>query len=189
MPRPRQFDPEAVLDAAQRAFQTRGYEATSVQHLVEATGLSRSSLYGAFGDKHALFLAVLDRYAAAGREATEAACCGSSPTEAIRAVLAQSAAPGEVPGCLMVAAATERAALDPATAARAAAARRALDARFEALVRDAQAAGEVDAARDPAAVAAMLTGTVFGLRVLQTTGAGPDALAAVVEQAVAGLAG
>ncbi|MEM0964440.1 MAG: helix-turn-helix domain-containing protein, partial [Bacteroidota bacterium] len=140
MPRPRQYDPDAVLDAAQRAFQARGYEATSVQDLVEATGLSRSSLYHAFGDKHALFLAVLDRYAAAGDEAAEAACCGASPLAAIEAVLTQSAASDR---CLMVNAAAERGGRDPETAARADAARQALDRRFELLVRQAQADGDV----------------------------------------------
>ena len=175
------------LDVAQRVFQTRGYEGTSVQDLVEATGLSRSSLYGAFGDKHGLFLAALDRYAAAGRAATETACCGPSPLAAIRAVLDQSARVGEQPGCLMVNAAAECAARDPETATRADAARRALDARFETLVRDAQAAGEVGRQRDAAALARLLTGVVFGLRTLQTAGADQATLEAVVDEAVAGL--
>ncbi len=43
-------------------FWTRGYEATSLQHLVQKTGASRQSIYSDFGGKHELFLAVLDRY-------------------------------------------------------------------------------------------------------------------------------
>lgn len=43
-------------------FWTRGYEATSVQDLLDATGLSRASLYGAFGDKEQFFGRVLDHY-------------------------------------------------------------------------------------------------------------------------------
>lgn len=186
MARPRQYDPDSVLDAAQRVFHEHGYEAASVQDLVDATGLSRSSLYGAFGDKHGLFLAVLDRYVDAGREATDAACCGTSPIGAIRAVLEQSARPEG--GCLMINAAAECGARDPETAERAASARRALDARFETLVRQAKAEGQIGARRSDTALAQFLTGAVFGLRALQTSGADAAALAAVVDGALAGLA-
>jgi TetR/AcrR family transcriptional repressor of nem operon len=44
------------------AFWTRGYEATSIDDLVEATGIGRGSLYGTFGDKRQLFLTAFDRY-------------------------------------------------------------------------------------------------------------------------------
>ncbi len=44
-------------------FWRQGYGATSVQDLVEATGVQRGSLYGAFGDKHGLLLEALDAYA------------------------------------------------------------------------------------------------------------------------------
>lgn len=62
MPRPREFDMDQVLDAATAAFWTHGYEATSLQDLTEATGLQKGSIYKAFGDKHSLFLTVLERY-------------------------------------------------------------------------------------------------------------------------------
>lgn len=62
MARPREFDYDEVLDAAMRAFWARGYEATSVQDLMDATGLQKGSLYKAFGDKHSLFISALDAY-------------------------------------------------------------------------------------------------------------------------------
>jgi TetR/AcrR family transcriptional repressor of nem operon len=62
MPRPKQFDPEQVLDQAMRVFWARGYEATSISDLVEALGINRFSLYESFGDKRGLFLAALERY-------------------------------------------------------------------------------------------------------------------------------
>ena len=58
----KQFDRYEVLDRAMAAFWTRGYEATSIDDLVEATGINRGSLYGTFGDKRRLFLMALDRY-------------------------------------------------------------------------------------------------------------------------------
>ena len=60
--RPREFDTEHVLDVAMRLFWVKGYEGTSMSDLVTATGLSRASLYAAFGDKESLFLTVLARY-------------------------------------------------------------------------------------------------------------------------------
>src|SRR4051812_48270460 len=62
MARPKEFDPEAVIDEALETFWERGYSATSVNDLLEEMGLNRGSLYGTFGDKKQLFLAVLDKY-------------------------------------------------------------------------------------------------------------------------------
>ena len=62
MPRPKEFDPEQALDKAMRLFWRKGYEATSVQDLVDAMGINRFSLYDTFGDKHQLYLAALRRY-------------------------------------------------------------------------------------------------------------------------------
>jgi AcrR family transcriptional regulator len=50
-----------VLGAATERFRTRGYAGTSLDDLVDATGLQRPSLYAAFGDKRALYLATLER--------------------------------------------------------------------------------------------------------------------------------
>lgn len=63
MPRPREFEPDAVLNAAMLRFWERGYRATSIEDLVTATGVKPGSLYSAFpGGKHALFLKSLERY-------------------------------------------------------------------------------------------------------------------------------
>jgi AcrR family transcriptional regulator len=60
--RPRAFDTDAALDAAILVFWDLGYDAASVDALTTAMGLSKPSLYAAFGDKTALFLAALARY-------------------------------------------------------------------------------------------------------------------------------
>lgn len=69
MVRPREFDEAAVLDQAMQVFWSRGYDGTSLDDLCDATGLSRSSLYAAFGDKRAVYQRVLRLYeeGAAGR--------------------------------------------------------------------------------------------------------------------------
>ena len=62
--RPREYDPEEALDAAMGVFWARGYAATSLTDLSEATGMNRPSLYAAFGDKRSVFLRALHRYSA-----------------------------------------------------------------------------------------------------------------------------
>jgi TetR/AcrR family transcriptional repressor of nem operon len=62
MPRPRQFDPEALLEAAMLIFWEKGYAATSIRDIVEKTNVNQFGIYSIYGDKHGLFLAVLDRY-------------------------------------------------------------------------------------------------------------------------------
>ena len=58
----KQFDRNEALGRAMAAFWSRGCEATSIDDLVQATGIGRGSLYGTFGDKRQLFLAALDHY-------------------------------------------------------------------------------------------------------------------------------
>lgn len=62
MARPRAFDEEEVLQKAMMVFWQKGYEATSLPDLLEATGLARGSLYKAFKSKRGLFLRVLEDY-------------------------------------------------------------------------------------------------------------------------------
>src|SRR5262249_17102093 len=60
--RPRAYDPETALQTAIEAFWQAGYSGTSLDDLSAATGMNRPSLYGAFGDKRALYLKALDHY-------------------------------------------------------------------------------------------------------------------------------
>jgi TetR/AcrR family transcriptional repressor of nem operon len=62
MARTKVFDEHLVLDKAMRLFWEKGYNATSAQDLVDILGISRSSLYDTYGDKHSLFVKALKRY-------------------------------------------------------------------------------------------------------------------------------
>ena len=62
MPRPRTYSRDAVIEAATYSFWENGYEGTALSDLERRTGLNRSSLYQAFGNKHDLFVEGLDRY-------------------------------------------------------------------------------------------------------------------------------
>ena len=60
--RPRAFDPERALDQAMDVFRKSGLAAVSLDDISAATGMNRPSLYGAFGDKRALYLETYRRY-------------------------------------------------------------------------------------------------------------------------------
>ncbi|MEM8832090.1 MAG: TetR/AcrR family transcriptional regulator [Cyanobacteria bacterium P01_G01_bin.19] len=62
MPGVKQFDRAEVLAKAMEVFWRKGYEATSIQDLLDAMGIGRGSLYSTFGDKEQLFLAVWEFY-------------------------------------------------------------------------------------------------------------------------------
>lgn len=102
--RPREFDEEQALEAAMDVFWKKGYEATSLADLCEATRLHKGSLYQAFGDKHALFMKALRHYA--DREFRETAAVAfqhDSPLESIRSVVravCNDSMQGK--GCLMI---------------------------------------------------------------------------------------
>lgn len=62
MARPKAFNPDEALEKAMHVFWHKGYEATSMEDLLPAMNISRSSFYDTFGDKRQLFLQALDRY-------------------------------------------------------------------------------------------------------------------------------
>jgi AcrR family transcriptional regulator len=61
--RPRSFDERAALEKAVRVFWTKGYDAVTIDDLVEGMGVVRPSLYAVFGDKATLFMRCLEAYA------------------------------------------------------------------------------------------------------------------------------
>lgn len=103
----KQFDEAAALDRAMRVFWQRGYADASLDALGTATGLGRGSLYGAFGNKDALFRRCLDRYSSLyGARYEEALAAHSGdPVGAVEAffeaVLSRIADPRVPDGCLI----------------------------------------------------------------------------------------
>jgi TetR/AcrR family transcriptional repressor of nem operon len=69
MPKERSFTEDAVLQKAMELFWNKGYNGTSMDELTKATGLSRSSMYNSFGDKHALFMKSIRFYQAQQQKA------------------------------------------------------------------------------------------------------------------------
>ena len=74
--RPRAYDPQVAIARAAETFWKAGYAGTSLDDLVEATGMNRPSLYAAFGDKRDLYLKTLEHYREEGRALARHALAG-----------------------------------------------------------------------------------------------------------------
>ena len=102
--RPKEFDEADVLQQAMEVFWAHGYEATSVQDLLDAMGINRASMYDTFGDKHALFMAAFEHYGRTVTRGVEEVLDGpGSPLANIRKVLTRMAGDvvgGRSRGCL-----------------------------------------------------------------------------------------
>lgn len=186
MARPKAFREDEVLDRAMRLFWQQGYEATSIQALVEQTGVNRASLYGAFGDKHGLFLAAVDRYLATVSAERQAILDRpGSARAALEAyfedLIAFSLGSGRRLGCLITNAAIELAPRDRQTEERLRESLSRVEDAFYRLLRRAQSQGELAAERDARALARFFTGLVQGLRVVARLDPQEDRLRDIVE--------
>jgi TetR/AcrR family transcriptional repressor of nem operon len=170
MARPREFDPDQALERATQAFWARGFEHTTLDELCAATGLNRSSLYAAFGDKRALYLRALERYEAGSVARIAAAFEAGPPRESLRRFLdglidSIVAGPGRR-GCFIGNCAAEMARLDRGAAARVRASLAHIEAAFREGLNKARARGELAPGADTTALARFLTAGVQGLRLV-----------------------
>lgn len=188
MPRPREFDEQDAVARATELFHRRGYHATSTRDLGEALALNPSSLYRAFGDKHALFLRALDHYQECESARCAAALAGDRPVrEVLRDWLHAAADPAGPPGCFVVNTAVELGTDDRHAAERVRAAFDGTTAALAGLLRRGVADGELPADLDPDGAADLLFTTAAGLRVRHRAGHDVRRLRALADQALRAL--
>ena len=188
--RPRAYDPEVALGSALAAFWDGGYAATSLDDLSAATGMNRPSLYAAFGDKHALYSAALERYRAMGRDAVRAAITGDKPLrEFLRGVYDGALAlyfsgRGEARGCFLIGTALTEAVRDPALRDALADSLREIDQAVAARFRSAAAHGELPARAKPASLAKLAVAVLYFLAIRSRAGESRASLKAMAEDAL-----
>ncbi len=167
--RPPAFDRAEALTAATRLFWERGYEATSVSDLTEATGMRPGSLYAAFGDKRSLFEEVVRQYGRSPVGAFAAVALEEEPTAhgAFARILREAAAvytdPSHPAGCLVISAATNVSPQDAGVQAHLRELRTGNLRVFEARLRRAQEDGELAPEADPKALAGFLATVIQGM--------------------------
>jgi TetR/AcrR family transcriptional regulator, transcriptional repressor for nem operon len=179
-----QFDPENALETAMVLFWRKGYEATSLQDLLKATGLSKSSLYQTFGNKHSLFESSLERYrrdiVAEMRLMLDSANSGRVFIERIFTDVADETK-GKYArrGCLVMNTASEFAQSDPAIARLVKQATKAFTDVFEAAVIRAQKEGDISTRIESRTLAKYLVSSMSGLKTMVKAGATPAEINAI----------
>lgn len=193
MARPVGFDREEVLERATEVFWQRGYCATSVSELVTATRLQPGSLYAAFESKQGLFLAVLDHYAHQTLARLRRCLANADdPLQGIGAFfngLASDRADSRRRGCLLVNSVLEVGRTDAQVQARVNEHLGDIESAVLAALQRARADGLLAKDRSPAVLAKYLMTTIWGLRVLGSTGASAHDARQVVAEALSVLHG
>ena len=186
--RPREFCVDHALTKALEVFWSKGYEGASLTDLTEAMGITRPSLYAAFGNKEALFRKALDLY-----EQEKMAYVGRALGEPSARRVAETMLRGAVEtacncdgahGCLRV---ISSVACGPAAQSihdevieRSNQGKRALVARFE----QARAEGDLPSSVDPEGLTRVLVSFLQGISVQANQGATREELDGLVETAL-----
>ncbi len=192
MARPRCFDEHQALHSALEVFWAKGYNAASMTDLLDATQLSKSSLYARFGSKQALVVEAMRCYA-------EQLMCGplaalgrpeagrAEIEEALRATVAVARTEAGQRGCFINNCLTEIAPHDAEVMAAAAAAIEQLEAALLAAVRRGQQQGAITAGEPPEALARFLVNTLSGLNLAAKSRPGAERLDDIVRVALRAL--
>lgn len=170
MARTKDFDETAVLTKAMNLFWRKGYNSTSMQDLVDELGISRSSLYDTYGDKHALFMRSLEYYreSASGKMCTAVGQC-SSAKDTIRKLLdfttRELLQDEQHRGCFLMNAAVEVAPHDPEVSTMICQNDEVIENAFYEAIKTGQQNGEIAANKDAKALARFIFNNVKGMRV------------------------
>lgn len=185
MGRPRQFDADRVLWEAVKVFWRLGYNATTVQDLVDAMGIERGSLYRTFGDKQALFRRAVEHYSA---YQTARLLRGADPMATLRAWFANNlddARDRSLPnGCLVINSAVEMPALPPPLQRLVGRHIDQLRRFFRRCVEAGQAARKVPRSVKPEEKAESLLAAIIGINVMSRAGASHTQLRRIAREAL-----
>jgi AcrR family transcriptional regulator len=186
--RPREFDLDEALAAALRVFWTKGYEAASLTDLTEAMGITKPSLYAAFGNKEALFSKALDLYEreklAYIGEALQAPTSRGVAERLLRGSLKMQTSDCEPKGCMRVISSVscpEEPSIRADLMARRQSSQRAICERMER----AKAEGDLPPDTDTDGLCAYLGAILQGMSVQASSGAPKAQLEALVETSLA----
>ena len=181
MARPREFEPTDALNKAMHLFWQKGYQDTSMEDLVQATGVSRYGFYNEFGDKHDLFLKAVEHYANTAINMAlsplETAVASLPEIHAYFHSLSQAVEEGnEANGCLIGNTTMELAQLDDALAHLVDTHYTRMNAAFRNALQNAVHQGQLTPDADVAGYADFLVGVANGYLVCIRTNMAPEAI-------------
>lgn len=191
MARPIEFDKQKVLNKAMEVFWRRGFEATSLRDLEEATALHRGSLYAAFGSKRDLFFQALSAYEQEFSKIQKILDEAPSALEGIEnhmiRVMEESLQDNIGYGCFMGNTALELTAHDREIVDRVRQMFQQVESIFSNALLRAQKNGELSESQDPTCLAHFIVSTLSGLRLTAQTRPGREALENIVNTAMKAL--
>lgn len=190
--RPIEFDPDQVIASATAAFWSKGYEATSLKDLLDATGLSKSSLYHSFGGKQQLFgrciAAYTDRMVA---QLLVRLGGSSSAMQFIHTLLTEIGSEGARDrrpiGCLVMNTASEFGQREPVFVQWVGSSIARVRAVMLRAIEQSQRAGEISRSRSAATLADYLMSSIAGLRTMVKAGTPTKTVLGVVDLIVSTL--
>ena len=187
--RPREFDTDVALAAALRVFWTKGYEGTSLSDLTDAMGVTRPSLYAAFGNKESLFKHALDLYeeekmAYVGKALEAKTARGVAQSILCGAI--ENVTSGDARGCMGVISSVACQSVEESIRddinRRSESSHNALVARMQKGIDD----GDFNAPTDAEAITRYLKAVLQGMSVQAQAGATADELRQIAEATLAG---
>ena len=192
MARTSTFNPSEALSKAVDLFAAKGYSETSMEDIVQATGVSRYGLYGTFGNKRELFEKALDKYAdGMGKQEFLRLLEPGASLADIRRIfenrVADMFAHEESKGCLFIHTTMELAPQDKDLRGVLMKFMKRMSKLFTVGLEAAKENGEIRADLDTDAAGEMLTSTMFGLAVLGRTGFSRESLDSIVDSTIAAL--
>ena len=189
MARTKEFDRDDVVNKAINVFWSKGFEATSIQDLVDAMGINRGSIYDTFGDKAGLFEVAISHYQidAPSQRLLINADTGN-PREEIEgffnALLNRSDCPEGRRGCLMTNSITELANRDEKMAAHFKAGVKRLEDALHSLIKRGQETGDIAPWREARPLARSLLAFAQGLTVVSKVNPGKETLSDIAATAL-----
>jgi TetR/AcrR family transcriptional repressor of nem operon len=190
MPWEKKFDVGQVQQKAMEVFWIRGYDATSIQDLLDSAGINRASFYDTFTSKRQVLLDALRRYDRTNRRALfEEARRDRSPKASIVWIFNGAAERCSRPvgrrGCFLVNSALELAPRDREVAAMVNRSFTEIEEFFRAAIAEGQKKREIPRQVEARATSRALLGMLLGIRVLSRSGAPKSAIRAIARQAIA----
>jgi TetR/AcrR family transcriptional repressor of nem operon len=168
MARTKDFDENEVLTKAIQLFWHKGYNGTSMQDLVDALGISRSSLYDTYTDKHTLFMKALDRYQCEGAAKIQTVINeGASAKATIEKLLklGTDELADDKKGCFMVNAEVEIAPHDEEVGNVVCKNDKQMEEAYYLIIKGGQESGEIKNSQNPRALARFISNAAKGMRV------------------------
>jgi len=170
MARTKDFDENEVLTKAIQVFWHKGYNGTSMQDLVDGLGISRSSLYDTYTDKHTLFVKALESYQNSGAGKIQEIINNSGSAKDIVKRLLEFATnellgDKQQKGCFMVNAEVEVAPHDAEVNSLVCKNDQQMEEAFYQVIKKGQDSGEIKNQQDARALSRFIFNTVKGMRV------------------------